>query len=255
MKVKILPALQDNYMYLIIDKNSNEAGIVDPVSPDTVVQAVNDEKVKLTHILTTHHHWDHAGGNSNLVKKIPGLQVVGGDDRIQGLTKKVGHNSQFKIGNLNVECLFTPCHTSGHICYFIKQNNGPPAVFTGDTLFAAGCGRFFEGTADQMYKALIEILGRLPDETQVFCGHEYTLNNLNFAKLIEPHNEHIKKRIEWAARKRQSNEPTIPSTIEEEKITNPFMRVNDAAVQNYVGYTNAIDVMRALRTKKDNFKA
>ncbi|XP_041978032.1 hydroxyacylglutathione hydrolase, mitochondrial isoform X2 [Aricia agestis] len=216
MDVKVLPALQDNYMYLIVDKATKEAAIVDPVAPETVLEAVNEQGVKLTTVLTTHHHWDHAGGNEDLVKKHPGLNVYGGDDRIGALTKKVTHNTKFNIGSLNVECLFTPCHTSGHICYYVTapEDNVDPAVFTGDTLFLGGCGRFFEGTADQMHKALIEVLGSLPDKTKVFCGHEYSVQNLRFALKVEPNNSDTKSKYDWCTKQRAEKKPTIPSTIQ-----------------------------------------
>ncbi|XP_053749756.1 hydroxyacylglutathione hydrolase, mitochondrial isoform X8 [Panthera pardus] len=143
---------------------------------------------------------DHAGGNEKLVKLEPGLKVCGGDDRIGALTHKVTHLSTLQVGSLNVKCLSTPCHTSGHICYFVSKpgSSEPPAVFTGDTLFVAGCGKFYEGTADEMYKALLEILGRLPPDTRVYCGHEYTINNLKFARHVEPNNTAIQEKLAWA---------------------------------------------------------
>uniref|UniRef100_A0A8D1FR05 Metallo-beta-lactamase domain-containing protein n=1 Tax=Sus scrofa TaxID=9823 RepID=A0A8D1FR05_PIG len=167
MKVESLPALTDNYMYLVIDDDTKEAAIVDPVQPQKVVETVRKHGVKLTTVLTTHHHWDHAGGNEKLVKLEPGLKVYGGDDRIGALTHKVTHLSTLQVGSLSVKCLSTPCHTSGHICYLVSKpgSSEPPAVFTGDTLFVAGCGKFYEGTADEMYKALLEVLGRLPPDT------------------------------------------------------------------------------------------
>ncbi|KAG6462206.1 hydroxyacylglutathione hydrolase, mitochondrial isoform X2 [Manduca sexta] len=256
MDVKILPALQDNYMYLIVDKATNEAAIVDPVEPKTVLEAVQKQGVKLTTVLTTHHHWDHAGGNEDLVKQHPGLQVYGGDDRIGALTQKVQHNYKFNVGNLNIQCLFTPCHTSGHICYFVTapEEGSEPAVFTGDTLFLGGCGRFFEGTADQMYKALITILSKLPDHTNVFCGHEYSLQNLKFASHVEPHNEEVHKKIAWSKQQREDGKPTVPSTIAEEKLYNPFMRVTEPSVQKHAGKQDPIEAMKAIRLEKDHFK-
>lgn len=175
INVKILPALSDNFMYLITDTATKEAAIVDPVDPESVIAAVQTEGVKLLKVLTTHHHWDHAGGNEKLVSlfKDNKLDVFGGDQRIGALTNQVKHGDKLKIGNLDVLCLHTPCHTSGHICYYVEAPSGEKAVFTGDTLFLGGCGRFFEGTAEQMYSALVEKLGGLPDETKVFCGHEY----------------------------------------------------------------------------------
>ncbi|XP_026487167.2 hydroxyacylglutathione hydrolase, mitochondrial isoform X1 [Vanessa tameamea] len=256
MDVKILPALQDNYMYLIVDKATKEAAIVDPVEPKTVLKAVNEHGVKLTTILTTHHHWDHAGGNEDLVKQHPGLEVYGGDDRIGALTKKAEHNTRFSIGKLNIQCLFTPCHTSGHICYYVTapDDNSDSAVFTGDTLFLGGCGRFFEGTAEQMHKALIEVLGSLPDNTKVFCGHEYSLQNLQFAAHVEPDNGEIKKKIAWSLSRRENNKPTVPSTISEEKLYNPFMRVTEESVMKHAKKNDAVETMRAIRLEKDHFK-
>uniref|UniRef100_A0AAQ5XXG2 Hydroxyacylglutathione hydrolase, mitochondrial n=1 Tax=Amphiprion ocellaris TaxID=80972 RepID=A0AAQ5XXG2_AMPOC len=256
MRVELLPALTDNYMYLLIDVDSREAAIVDPVEPIKVVEAVRKHGVKLTTILTTHHHWDHASGNEKMVKLMPGLRVYGGDDRVDAITKKVSHSNTFKVGSLNVKCLLTPCHTTGHICYYVTKENStePPAVFTGDTLFVAGCGKFFEGTAEQMYKALIEILGRLPPETRVYCGHEYTVSNLKFARHVEPDNEVIQKKLAWAKEKCSNGEPTIPSTLADEFTFNPFMRVKETSVQEHVKQTDPIETMRNLRKEKDGFR-
>uniref|UniRef100_A0A2I3H689 Hydroxyacylglutathione hydrolase, mitochondrial n=1 Tax=Nomascus leucogenys TaxID=61853 RepID=A0A2I3H689_NOMLE len=228
MKVEVLPALTDNYMYLVIDDETKEAAIVDPVQPQKVVDAARKHGVKLTTVLTTHHHWDHAGGNEKLVKLESGLKVYGGDDRIGALTHKITHLSTLQVGSLNVKCLATPCHTSGHICYFVSKPGGsqPPAVFTGDTLFVAGCGKFYEGTADEMCKALLEVLGRASLRARVvYCGHEYTINNLKFARHVEPGNAAIQEKLAWAKEKYSIGEPTVPSTLAEEFTYNPFMRV------------------------------
>ncbi|XP_037670224.1 hydroxyacylglutathione hydrolase, mitochondrial isoform X3 [Choloepus didactylus] len=200
MRVELLPALTDNYMYLITDESTREAAVVDPVQPQKVVETVKKHGVRLTTVLTTHHHWDHAGGNEKLVKLLPGLKVYGGDDRIGALTHKVTHLSTLQVGSLIIKCLSTPCHTSGHICYFVSKpgSSEAPAVFTGDTLFVAGCGKFYEGTADEMHKALLEILGRLPPDTKVYCGHEYTINNLKFARHVEPNNVAVQEKLAWA---------------------------------------------------------
>ncbi|XP_060523304.1 hydroxyacylglutathione hydrolase, mitochondrial [Cylas formicarius] len=256
MKVTALPALSDNYMYLITDEVTKQAAIVDPVAPDSVLEAVRNEGVNLTKVLTTHHHWDHAGGNEELVKKSPNaLQVYGGDKRIGALTNEVKHGDKFSIGEINVECIATPCHTSGHICYYLTDAKGQSAVFTGDTLFVAGCGRFFEGTAEQMYTALVEKLANLPDGTLVFCGHEYTQQNLKFAKHVEPENQDILKAIADAAEKRSKQLPTVPSTIGKEKQINPFMRVMMPTVQSHADCGDAIETMRTIRKEKDGFKA
>ncbi|XP_017080139.1 hydroxyacylglutathione hydrolase, mitochondrial isoform X3 [Drosophila eugracilis] len=259
MEIKILPALQDNYMYLIVDTKTREAAVVDPVEPELVIKTVQEEKLTLNKVLTTHHHWDHAGGNEKLVKLWDKqLDVYGGDDRIGALNQKVQQDDTFTIGSLNVKCLSTPCHTTGHICYHVtsQEGSGEGAVFTGDTLFQGGCGRFFEGTPEEMYEALCTKLSALPDTTKVFCGHEYTLQNMSFARHVEPDNEVIQQRIEWAKHRRAAQDPTVPSTIGEEKSWNPFMRVHEATVQKHAGgATDPIITMGKLRKEKDTFKA
>jgi len=256
MRVRILPALSDNYMYLLVDENTKEAAIVDPVEPDTVIKAVAEEGVTLTTVLTTHHHWDHAGGNKELVTKLPGLAVIAGDERIDGTTRLVSHGDQVTIGGMKVSCLFTPCHTTGHICYYVTQAEDK-LVFTGDTLFLGGCGRFFEGSAEQMSEALVTILGQLPGETKVFCGHEYSLQNLAFGKHVEPDNQHISDKISWCQKMRSASppQPTVPSTIAEEHLINPFVRVTESSVQAHTGQSDPVETMRALRAEKDNFKS
>ncbi|XP_009866791.1 PREDICTED: LOW QUALITY PROTEIN: hydroxyacylglutathione hydrolase, mitochondrial-like, partial [Apaloderma vittatum] len=208
---------------------------------------------------------DHAGGNEKLVKMEPGLRVYGGDSRVGALTQKVSHLTSLKVGSLNVKCLCTPCHTSGHICYYVTKPNSsePPAVFTGDTLFVAGCGKFFEGTPEEMYRALIEILGSLDPETRVYCGHEYTINNLKFARHVEPNNVSVQEKLAWAKAKYDSGEPTIPppiagefipSTIAEEFTYNPFMRVRWKTLPRPAGEPDPIRTMGAIRKEKDNFR-
>jgi len=170
-----------------------------------------------------------------MTKAIEGIEVVGGKhEGIPGATKEVEDEETFEFGNLSVRALHTPCHTTGHISYVVSDKQGTaPAVFSGDTLFIGGCGRFFEGNAEQMYSALVKRLGSLDDATRVFCGHEYTVSNYKFAVTVEPKNETLLRQIEEAKAKRAKGERTIPSTIGLEKATNPFMRVHDPAVQAY----------------------
>ncbi|XP_076460303.1 hydroxyacylglutathione hydrolase, mitochondrial-like isoform X1 [Babylonia areolata] len=254
MRVKLLPALEDNYMYLLIDEETKECAAVDPVEPEKVVKAVEEEGVKLTSVLTTHHHWDHAGGNEKLAGLVEKLTVYGGDERIGALTNKVTHGDVLHIGKLQVKCMFTPCHTKGHICYFITGGPGEdPAVFTGDTLFLGGCGKFFEGGPQDMYKALVEILGSLPGNTKVYCGHEYTVKNLKYALHVEPVSADVKNKLEWAVKQRSIHKPTVPSTIQEEKKYNPFMRVREMAVRKHTGEEEPVQVMGFLREEKNNF--
>ncbi|XP_064479008.1 hydroxyacylglutathione hydrolase, mitochondrial-like isoform X2 [Ornithodoros turicata] len=253
MQVKVLSALQDNYMYLIVDPNTKEAAVVDPVEPNKVMEQVQSMKANLTTVLTTHHHWDHSGGNEKLVSMVPSLKVLGGDNRVPRINVHVQDGQEFSIGQMKVKCLLTPCHTSGHVCYFFPEAE-PPAVFTGDTLFIAGCGKFFEGTADQMYRALVEKLATLPDSTRVYCGHEYTVNNLKYAAKVEPNNEAIAAKMAWAEKMRENNEPTVPSTIAEEKTYNPFMRVNQDSVHEHAKLHDPISTMAFLRKEKDHFR-
>ncbi|XP_058270597.1 hydroxyacylglutathione hydrolase, mitochondrial isoform X2 [Hemibagrus wyckioides] len=255
MRVKVISILEDNYMYLVIDEQSKEAIAVDPAVPHRLLEIVNREGVTLTAVLTTHHHWDHARGNEALLKDLPELQVYGGDERITGLTHKVTNGQELKFNTINVRCLFTPCHTSGHMCYFLWEDNCPdsPAVFTGDTLFVGGCGKFFEGTAEQMYHNLTEVLGTLPQDT-VFCGHEYTIKNLKFAMLVEPENERVKEKLSWARARDDDDKPTVPSTLLEEFEYNPFLRLSEESVQKFTGKSDPIEVLHVLRKEKDNFK-
>lgn len=167
MKVKVISVLEDNYMYLVIEENTRDAIAVDAAVPKRLLEIIRKEDVALRAILTTHHHWDHARGNEELAQLCPGLHVYGSDERIGALTHKVTHNQELTFGAIRVRCLFTPCHTSGHMCYFMWEDGSPdaPALFSGDTLFVGGCGKFFEGTAEQMFTNLTQTLGTLPKET------------------------------------------------------------------------------------------
>ncbi len=210
--------------------------------------------MKLESVLTTHHHEDHAGGNADVVRE-HAVRVYGGDDRVQALTHKVSGKDVVSVGKLRVRVLETPCHTSGSVSYYVEGHGGQPgAVFTGDTLFLAGCGRFFEGTAAQMQRALSGVLGALPDETRVYCGHEYTVANLKFAQHVEPDNKDVAARLAWATKQREEGLATVPGTIEEERKTNPFMRTSMAAVAGSTGKHDPEEVMMALREMKNNFK-
>uniref|UniRef100_A0A182SRW5 hydroxyacylglutathione hydrolase n=1 Tax=Anopheles maculatus TaxID=74869 RepID=A0A182SRW5_9DIPT len=260
MTVTKIPALKDNFMYLIVCNKTREAAVVDPVAPDRVLEVVQEQNCKLNKLLTTHHHWDHAGGNEALYERFRQtpdwgeLRVYGGqDDRIARLTHPVKQDDTFDIGSLRVRCLSTPCHTTSHICYYVESET-ERAVFTGDTLFLAGCGRFFEGTPDQMYEALIEKLSKLPDDTQVYCGHEYALQNLRFGHTIEPNNEDIRVMLERAqAADVEGRRALVPSTIELEKRINVFMRVQHPDMKAKFDTSNPVEIMGLLRAAKDKF--
>ncbi|KAK4836684.1 hypothetical protein QYF36_026288 [Acer negundo] len=257
MKIFHVPCLEDNYSYLIIDESTKEAAIVDPVEPEKVLEAAKQHGVDLKIILTTHHHWDHAGGNEKMKEMVPGIKVYGGSlDNVKGCTDKVENGDKISLGaNVNILSLHTPCHTKGHISYYVTGKDGEDtAVFTGDTLFIAGCGKFFEGTAEQMYQSLCVTLSSLPKPTQVYCGHEYTVKNLQFALTVEPDNTKIQQKLSWAQQQRQAGLPTIPSTIEEEMETNPFIRVDLPELQKLVGFHDPIEALREIRRRKDNWR-
>jgi hydroxyacylglutathione hydrolase len=220
MKVVPIPQLSDNYAYLIVDGVTGQAGIVDCAEATPVLHAVEREKEDLTTILPTHHHLDHVGGNEDLLAARPGLTVYGFDERIPGLTKRVADGDRVQVGGLEARVIYIPAHTTGHIAYFFERER---AVFTGDTLFAGGCGRLFEGDAAMMIKSLSKLLA-LPDDTRVYFGHEYTEKNLRFALTLEPNNESLKKKHEWARSQVENGGTTTPTTIASEKATNPFLR-------------------------------
>ncbi|CAK4711130.1 hypothetical protein LEN26_017863 [Aphanomyces euteiches] len=243
--VIVIPVLNDNYSYLLIDRASKTAGAVDPVEPEKVIRVAEEYNVTITHVLTTHAHADHDGGNLKIKQLLPEVIIVGGkNDNVKAVTHEVGDQDVVTIGQLQVRVFSTPCHTVGHVLYLSQD-----ALFTGDTLFVAGCGRFFMGTADQMHYALNHVVAKLPLDTKIYCGHEYTSNNLKFAVDVEPDNKAVADKFEWSL----TQTITIPSTVESELATNPFMRVEDPAVQKYAGSTDPVEVMAILRERKNTF--
>ncbi|KAJ3785978.1 beta-lactamase-like protein [Lentinula aff. detonsa] len=256
MKIVPVPVRQDNYAYLLIDETSKKAAAVDPFDVDKVVAAAENLGVQLVAGITTHHHFDHSGGNKEFVSRFPGVPIYGGSDKIPALTNLVKDQDEFTLGDIHVKCLATPCHTQDSICYHVTDavNKGHPGgVFTGDTLFIAGCGRFFEGVGAEMDAAL-SYLGTLPSSTIVYNGHEYTDGNVAFAKTIEPENKALAKLDELV----KNNESTAGlTTIGEEKEWNVFMRLSNATVRKSVEVSadaSASAVMDALRERKNNFR-
>jgi hydroxyacylglutathione hydrolase len=220
MKVIPVPQLMDNYAYLVVDDANGEAGIVDCAEAEPVLNAVRREHVNLTNVLPTHHHYDHVRGNEELLAARPHLAVYGVDERIPGLTTRVQDGDRIRVGSLEAQVIFIPAHTTGHIAYYFPRQQ---AVFTGDTLFAGGCGRLFEGDAAMMIGSLSKLTA-LPDETRVYFGHEYTEKNLRFALTLEPNNTALQEKHAWAAAQVKSGGVTTPTTIASEKATNPFLR-------------------------------
>ncbi|MEO8601204.1 MAG: hydroxyacylglutathione hydrolase [bacterium] len=227
MNVIPVAQLMDNYAYLVVDESTRAAGVVDCAEAGPVLQAVERAGVQLRAILPTHHHYDHVGGNEDLLAAHPDLAVYGVDERIPGLTQRVQDGDILQLGSLTARVIFIPAHTTGHIAYHFAE---APAVFTGDTLFAGGCGRLFEGDAAMMIASLSKLLG-LADATCVYFGHEYTEKNLRFALTLEPHNAALQEKHAWSVTQTQGGGMTTPTTIGSEKATNPFLRWGSAELR------------------------
>jgi len=254
MQIALVPLLTDNYGYLLHDPASGETGIVDPSEAAPVLAAARERGWRLTHILNTHHHHDHTGGNLAL-KQATGAAIVGPAPdraRIPGIDIALDEGETFRLGGAAAEILFIPGHTRGHIAFHFR---GEKAVFCGDTLFSLGCGRMFEGTAPMMWASL-DKLRRLPAETRIYCGHEYTAANARFAVSIDPDNEALRRREGAVAALRGRGEPTIPSTMGEERLANPFLRADDPGLAAAMGLPDAppSDVFGEIRRRKDNFR-
>jgi hydroxyacylglutathione hydrolase len=234
-----LPVLKDNYVYLIHSAITREVTVIDPAVSMPVIMALQQQGWKLTHIFNTHHHGDHVGGNRELVQAC-GCKVfgyVGDAARIPHITTRVNASEQFEWGRAKVEVLFLAGHTSGHIAYYFPEQGW---LFCGDVVFMMGCGRLFEGTPAQMFASLQRVQ-QLPDETLIFCAHEYTEHNGNFALTVEGSNPALVARMEQVRAARQRNQATVPATLAMEKQTNPFLRAH------------TLEAFAALREARNSF--
>ena len=239
MKIQIIPCLKDNYSYLIIDEKSNIACVVDPSEAEPIIKYLEDTQIKLKFILNTHHHYDHVGGNKRLKEKY-GASVVGykGDkERIPEIDILVSDQETWIYKNFEAKIIHIPGHTIGHICFYFYKND---SVFTGDTLFSLGCGRIFEGTYEQMFDSLMK-LKELPEDTKIFCGHEYTLQNSKFCLTHDKNNQNLKTKIDDIKVKLKAGLSSIPSTIKDELECNIFLRSHN------------VKTFSKLRDLKDNF--
>jgi hydroxyacylglutathione hydrolase len=259
MKVLPVACLSDNYAYLVVCEATGEAAVVDPSEPEPVVRAAAAAHVEPRAIWNTHHHHDHTGGNEALADRwgITEILAHGSDrGRIAGQTRSLQAGERFALGELGVEILHVPGHTLGAVAYVVRSRAGEVAMLTGDTMFHAGCGRLFEGTAAQMHASL-QSLAAQGDDARVFPGHEYTLQNLRFAQTLEPHSEAVTDALAEARALRDRAQPTVGTTIARERETNPFLRTGSSEVRRRLGVdASASDVaaLAAIRAAKDAFR-
>lgn len=253
LRIVQFPALNDNYNYLLHDEASGVTAAVDPSEAAPTVQALRRNGWSLDIILNTHHHHDHVGGNRDL-QAAYGCEIIGfeGDaGRIPAITQLVKAGDGVQVGESRAEVFFVPGHTSGHIAYYFSED---AALFCGDTMFAMGCGRLFEGTPAQMHDSLQQ-LAQLPSDTRIYCAHEYTEANGRFALTVEPQNVDLRQRMVNVKALRARNEPTVPSQLGEELATNPFLRTDSAAIRETLQMrdADAVEVFAEIRRRKDRF--
>jgi hydroxyacylglutathione hydrolase len=254
LSVELIPAFQDNYIYLLRNPGNDAVGIVDAGDAAPAIAELDRQGLALTHIFNTHHHLDHMGGNDALKARFPKARLVGPKsevERIPGMDVTVADGDTVEFGTLLFKVIEVPGHTRGHIALWTEVGQ---AVFCGDTLFAMGCGRMFEGNAAQMWASLGK-LKWLPSDTRVYCGHEYTQNNARFAVTVDPENAALAKRAEEVKKLRAAGRPTIPSTMGLENETNPFLRADEPGIARAVGLVGAdpVAVFAEIRQRKDNF--
>ena len=250
-----IPALGDNFIYLC-RYNQNDSFAVDPSDSSVLLRVLREQNLSLKMILITHHHWDHVAGASDL-KRQTGCKIIGADKkRIPGIDSVVADGQILPIGDRKVQVIVTPGHTRTSVCYYMEPSAGNEngILWTGDTLFVGGCGRLLECDAKTMFESL-QKLASLPDDTLVYCGHDYTLENYEFASGIEPGNQAVKERLEQVRRLVKQGKPTVPSNILQEKATNYFLRAGTPELKAALGMRNAqtFEVFAELRRRKDFF--
>ena len=253
IEVHQFPCLNDNYGFLVHDVETGNTATVDTPEVGPINAALEEKGWQLTHILNTHHHFDHAGGNEEL-KERWGCTIVGAANdahRIPGIDVTASDGDNFALGGSNAHVFETPGHTTGHIAFYFAEDG---VAFVGDTIFALGCGRLFEGTPDQMWTSLSKLMA-LPDETVVYCAHEYTQANAAFALSVEPDNSALQSRAQEIADLRAKGIPTVPTTIGLERATNPFVRPDSVDLQSTIGMSgdDVVAVFAETRKRKDNF--
>jgi hydroxyacylglutathione hydrolase len=239
LSVSAVPVLSDNYVWLIHDAESGETAAVDPSVGDPVLAAAEERGLRITQVLNTHWHPDHTGGN-DAIRDATGCTITGPAEaeRVSKMDRIVREGDRVRVGGTEAVVWDIPAHTAGHIALYF-ENEG--MIFVGDTMFAMGCGRLFEGTAEQMY-ANMQRIAALPDDVWIYCGHEYTLSNARFAAHVDPENRDVARRLETTAAMRNAGQITLPTTVAEERATNPFVRAKD------------VEEFARLRTEKDSFR-
>jgi hydroxyacylglutathione hydrolase len=253
--VRLVPCLSDNYAVIARDPASDVVFVVDAPEAEPIAKALGGAGWSLTHILVTHKHGDHVQAIPELKRRYK-AKVIGPRNEsgeISGLDEKVSEPDVVKLGSLSAHVFDTPGHTAGHVCYWFKKEK---LLFSADTLFALGCGRAFERPASVLWESLLK-LRQLPDDTLVYCGHEYTLSNGRFAVTVDPNNAALKARLADVEKTRAAGKPTVPSTMAEERATNPFLRADDPAIAAAIGMqgASAAAVFTEIRERKNNFRA
>ena len=253
LTVEPIKAYNDNYIWLI---TTNEGSlVVDPGESNKIIELIDSNKINLRGVLITHHHYDHTNGLLDLIKK-KDLEVYGPNNNIQGINNRVIELDKITIIGIEFEVIEIPGHTLDHIAFY-SFNNGEPMLFCGDTLFAGGCGRVFEGTYNQMFDSLKKI-SSYPQETKVYCGHEYTLSNLKFALEVDTNNHELENEFNNVKSLIASNTPSLPTTLQKELKINPFLRCNHSTIKNKVikkfdMVDDELEIFTALRKWKENF--
>jgi len=238
-----IPCIFDNYAYVIADTKTNDVVVVDVGHGSPVLRFLEKHSMVPKAILTTHRHWDHCGGNRSLKKRYSSVPIYGSDvDTPNGVTRFLSHEQELNIESFQFVALATPGHTKGHLVYLLKGENheAPDCLFTGDLLFLAGCGKLFEGTAEEMLRSM-ELIGQMSDSTLIWPGHEYAVADLLYTCREDPHNSEAREKLSWALQQRQDRLPTCPSTLKEEKEYNLFLRCGDLELLKRLGIVDPLE--------------